>query len=316
MRNLSQPFLTESSTQPSPPDEMMMCPECGGTIFTDVHTGEELCTHCGLVVNEVMVNHGGERRVYDPETEEATSRHGPWRNESTYDRGLNTYMQGTRDAYGNPLSENALTQMRRLQRHDSRSKVSETVARNLSAAMVELDRLSSRLSLPAHAKEYAAHLYRRALTQDMIRGRSIDSFVAACIYLSCRLLSLPRSLKTVVRESGRSYQETSLLYRFMLKEFGVKPPVDEPAKFIPHLASAVGVSRRVERRAIQIVDAARGSSALVGKDPRGVAGAALYLALELEGERIVQKRIATEVDTTEVTLRNRYRELKRVLGYE
>ena len=104
-----------------------------------------------------------------------------------------------------------------------------------------------------------------------------------------------------------------MTYRFLLKKMNIRPPVDGPQKYIPKLASILGVSRSTERLAMDILRDAKGTSALTGKDPRGVAGAALYYAMEIKGEHMVQRRIAKASDTTEVTLRNRYRELKRVL---
>jgi transcription initiation factor TFIIB len=223
-------------------------------------------------------------------------------------------IQGNKDIYGNSMTSEAISDMNRLRQHDNRSKINDTAMRNLNVAMTELDRMTTSLHLPSNAKEYAAHMYRKALTLDLIRGRSIDSFVAASVYVACRMLGLPRSLNTVANESKRDYQEVSMTYRFLLRELKLKPPVDDPQKYIPNLASMLGISRPIERLALEILVLAKGTPALTGKDPRGVAGAALYYALKIRGENMVQRRIAEASDTTEVTLRNRYRELKKVLG--
>jgi transcription initiation factor TFIIB len=90
--------------------------------------------------------------------------------------------------------------------------------------------------------------------------------------------------------------------------------VDSPQKFIPKLASVMGVPREVERLAMDMLEAVNRTSAVTGKDPRGVAAAALYYAAEIADKRVIQRKMAKASDTTEVTLRNRYRELKRVLG--
>jgi len=312
--NLSQPFLTQPSTCDKP-ESPPTCPLCGSTkIFTDIYNGEEVCTICGCVTNDVVVSYGKDRQCHSYEEHEDKSRHGFFVTQSAYDRGFNTVIQGTTDFSGAQMGNEAATEMKRLQRHDNRSKVNDTAMRNLNVAMTELDRMTSSLHLPSNAKEYAAYIYRRALTMNLIRGRSIDAFVAASIYVACRVLAIPRSLATVADESKRDYQEVSMTYRFLLKEMNIRPPVDTPQKFIPKLASVLGVSRSTERLAMDILRDAKGTSALTGKDPRGVAGAALYYALEIMGEHMVQRKIADASDTTEVTLRNRYRELKRVLG--
>ena len=186
--------------------------------------------------------------------------------------------------------------------------------RNLSVAMAEFDRLAYALNLPANIKEGAATLYRKALKLDLIRGRSIDAFVAACLYATCRLFQVPRPLSLVCDESKRTHKEVSMTYRLLLKELDLKPPVDSPLKYVSVLANELGINRVTERDAITILEEARRVRALTGKDPRGLAAAALYLACERNGERVVQRTVAKKAETTEVTLRNRYRGLKKALG--
>jgi transcription initiation factor TFIIB len=307
--------LIESSTQPSESKEPQGCPLCGETrIYTDMYSGEEVCTKCGLVINDPPVSYLKENYSHNYEEHEEHTRHGTYITQSAFDRGFNTVIQGAKDHFGTPLSNEAAMNMRRLQRQDNRSKMDDTVTRNLNVAMMELDRLSTALHLPNLAKEYAAYTYRKALSADLVRGRSIDSFVTASVYVACRMLRIPRSLKLVAEESKRDYQEVSMTYRLLLKELNIRAPLDEPQKYIPRLASILNVPRSTERLAMNILIAAKKTPAVTGKDPRGVAGAALYYALDLTGEKMVQRRIAKASDTTEVTLRNRYRELKRVLG--
>lgn len=52
----------------------------------------------------------------------------------------------------------------------------------------------------------------------------------------------------------------------------------------------------------------------LGKDPVSVAVAALYIATRLCDEKATQKRIAEASDVTEVTIRNRYKDLMEVLN--
>ena len=290
------------------------CPLCEGVkIVTDVYNGEEICPDCGCVLNDTSFNRGKGELVYssnggDPRSHGAVSR------PSVFDRGLNTFINGNRDAMGTSLSGKTIQHMRRLQRQDNRSKVNESAMRNLSVAMAELDRLVSSLNVSSNVKEDAAVIYRRALTLDLVRGRSIDSFVAASIYAACRMLGVPRPLKLVCSLSKRADKEVSMTYRLLLKELDLKPPVDDPLKYVSMLASLLDINRVTERKAIEILEEATKKRALTGKDPRGVAAAALYLASELQGEKIVQRNVAKAAETTEVTLRNRYRGLKKALN--
>jgi transcription initiation factor TFIIB len=232
---------------------------------------------------------------------------------SIYDKGLSTVIKGDKDASGKRLDYETQLRMRRLQRQDNRSKVNETHARNLSIAMAELDRMVSELHLPQNIKENAALVYRRALKKDLIRGRSIDAFVAASIYAACRMLKVPRPLKEVSRVSKRLHSEVAMTYRLMHKELNLKPPVDRPYKFIPSIASKLDIEQPTEQLAINILMKADELKELTGKDPRGLAAAALYMACQETKEKRVQRVIAKAAGTTEVTLRNRYRGLKEAL---
>lgn len=308
---MSQLFLTEPLTL----SIQEPCPLCeADEKVTDLYTGEEICTSCGCVLNDKPLNRGKDMINYTGRNEVDKRRHGTGSRPSIYDKGLNTFINGNKDAYGTPLRQEKITEMKRLQRQDNRSKINESVMRNLSVAMAELDRMCSALNLSRNVKEDAAVIYRRALKKDLVRGRSIDAFVAASIYTSCRLRNIPRPLKTVCEESKRTYKEVSMTYRFLLKELNIKTPLDSPVKYIPSIASRLDIPAQTERKACDLLQAAKKRKALMGKDPRGVAAAALYLASELNGEKIVQRNVAKVAETTEVTLRNRYRGLKKALN--
>lgn len=295
-------------------DNSSTCHYCGGRkIVSDRETGERVCATCGLVVTETIVDTGPEYRIFNAQEANDRRRTGSGYSMSIYDKGLSTVIKGDKDASGKRLDYETQMRMRRLQRQDNRSKVNETHARNLSIAMAELDRMSSELHLPQNIKENAALIYRRALRKDLIRGRSIDAFVAASIYAACRLLKVPRPLKEVSRISKRLHSEVAMTYRLMHKELNLKPPVDRPYKFIPSIAAKLDINQPTEQLAINILMKADELKELTGKDPRGLAAAALYMACQETKEKRVQRVIAKAAGTTEVTLRNRYRGLKEAL---
>jgi len=310
---VSLPCLTEALTVEAMSNKCPLCDHVDKVV--DFYTGEEICTNCGLVLNNLIINRSKHNFGYEKRYDD-TRRHGAGIINSVYDKGLSTIMSGDKDAYGSQISRETMSNMRRLQRHDNRSKVNESTARNLSIAMAELDRLTSALSLPTQVKEEAALIYRKTLKRDLIRGRSIDAFVAASLYTACRMMNIPRPLRVVADESKREHQEVAMTYRLIVTELKLKPPVDDPLKYVPKLAAKLEVGRETEMLAIDLLERARVKQALIGKDPRGLSAAAIYLACELSGGHIVQRRIAEAADTTEVTLRNRYRGLKRVLNLD
>jgi len=173
--------------------------------------------------------------------------------------------------------------------------------------------MAAALYLPQSVKEQAAFIYRRALKMDLIRGRSIDAFVAASIYAACRQSKVPRPLKEITRTSTREHSEVARTYRLLIREMKLKMPVDDPMKFIPSIASKLNLRRDTEQYAIDILRRAQERQELTGKDPRGVAAAALYMACIDNNDKRIQKDVAEAAGTTEVTLRNRLRGLEATL---
>lgn len=294
--------------------ESRECPRCGSTeLVCDPNSGEKVCSSCGLVMSEVVVDRGAEWRAFTLEERETKKRTGAPMSYTNYDKGLYTSFRTDRDYQGRRLKSDTRGQMRRLKRWDTRSKLGESKMRNLRQAMSELVRLADVLHLPEGVREGAAILYRRALEEDMIKGRTIAGFVAASVYAACRLMETPRTLREVSEASTEDKKDVSRTYRYLLRELGLKMPVDYPMKFVPRIASEIDVSRETDRLTVEVLREARRRKALMGKDPRGIAAAALYMACKATDERHTQKEIAEAAGSTEVTIRNRLRDLERVV---
>jgi transcription initiation factor TFIIB len=253
---------------------------------------------------------GPEWRSFSISEQQSRSRTGLGISYALFDKGFSTVIRGNRDSSGKLLKEKTLRTMNRLTRYDNRSKINETWRRNLSIAMAELDRISVGLHLPNNIKERSAILYRKVLKKDLIRGRSIDAFVAACIYAICRQSGVPRQLKEISIISKREHSEIARSYRLLIKKMGLKMPIDNPIKFVPKIASRLYISVETEHKAIEILRSAKKQNGLSGKNPKAIAAAAVYKAcLELDNKK-AQRLVAEAAGTTEVTLRNRLRGLE------
>ncbi|MCX6648273.1 MAG: transcription initiation factor IIB [Candidatus Bathyarchaeota archaeon] len=291
-------------------EDTRKCPKCGNAnIISDPENGERICNQCGLVLEETPIDMGPEWRAFTADEKNSRSRTGLGPSLTLYDKGLSTVFRGDRDAAGRKLNNEARLKMDRLRRYDNRSKFDETWRRNLSVAMAELDRISVVLHIPSNVKEQAALIYRKALKADLIRGRSIDAFVAASIYAACRATEVPRPIKKVSEASTRDHAEVARTYRLLIKELKLRMPVDEPMKFVPSIAAKLRLRRDTEQNAINILKSAKIRQGLAGKDPRGLAAAALYMACIKNDDKRIQKDVAIAAGTTEVTLRNRLRGL-------
>jgi len=294
------------------------CPECGSSnLVEDYDLGEVICQSCGLVLSEHAINRGPEWRAFTKEEKEQRGRVGIPTSFSIHDKGLSTVIDHVnRDAFGRQLPLARRLEMLRLRKWQIRTRVHSSVDRNLAQAMAELDRLTDRIHVPAPIKERAAVIYRKALDSGLVRGRSIAAIAAASLYAACRYSETPRTLKEVSAASRIRKKDVARCYRLLLRELEMKMPVEDPVKCVSKIASKVDISMQTQRKAFDILKEARRRGMVAGKDPMGLAAASLYVACVLEGEKKTQKEIAEVANVTEVTVRNRYKNLKETLGLD
>jgi len=294
------------------------CPECGSTnLVHDYETGETICGDCGLVIREHMMDKGPEWRAFTQEEKESRSRVGIPTSYSVHDKGLSTAIgRVDRDAFGRKLPLSTRLQMWRLRKWQIRSRVHSSVDRNLAQAMAELDRLSDKAYIPSSVKEKAAVVYRKALDKGLVRGRSIAAIAAASLYAACRQTGTPRSLREISEASLVDKKDVARCYRLLIRELDIHMPIADPLTYISKIAERTGISGQTQGLAIKILREAKRKRAASGKDPMGLAAAALYIACLQNDEKKTQKDIAEAGGVTEVTVRNRYKSLKRRLELE
>jgi len=294
------------------------CPECGSTDITkDYARAELVCNNCGLVLEDDIIDTGQEWRAFDSEQRASRARTGAPIKFTKPNKGLSTEIdQYNKDIRGVKISAKSKAQMTRLRKWHKRTSISSSMERNLAIALSELERICSSLSLPSNIREASALLYRKAVEKGLIRGRLIESVVAAVIYTICRQYGIPRTLDEISEVSGINKKEIGRTYRFLKKDLGINMPLTNPVHYIPRFASELGLSGEVQEKAREILEKAINAGLISGRGPTGVAAAAVYIAGVLMGERKTQKEVADVAGVTEVTIRNRYRELKDKLSLE
>jgi transcription initiation factor TFIIB len=258
-----------------------------------------------------MLDKGPEWRAFTQQEKASRSRVGAPTSYSIHDKGLSTAI-GTedRDAFGRKLPLSTRLQMWRLRKWQIRSRVHSSNDRNLAQAMTELERLSGKLYISQPIKEKAAVIYRKALDKHLVRGRSINSIAAATLYAACRKSGTPRTLSEIAKASLVDKKDVARCYRLLLQELDFHMPIADPLTYVSKIAEKNGVSGKTQGVAIAILRDARLKRVSAGKDPMGMAAAALYIACLQHNEKITQKDIADASGVTEVTVRNRYKALK------
>ena len=299
-------------------EEITQCPKCGSTHLTkDYSRAELVCKNCGLVIDAEMMDHGPEWRAFDSEQREKKARTGAPMTYTIHDKGLSTVIGWTnRDAYGKSIPTRSRAQLYRLRKWQTRTRISDGTERNLALALSGLDRMSSGLGLPRTVRETAAMIYRKAVSKKLIRGRSIDGVTAAVLYAACRQCNVPRTLGEISNIAHMSRKEIGRNYRHVARELELKLRPTTPQDYISRFCSELKLSRDVQAKATEILKKAAEKELTSGRGPTGIAAAALYIATILCGERRTQREVAEVAGVTEVTIRNRYKELAKKLDLE
>ena len=280
-----------------------VCPECGGTILFIEEKGETVCGQCGLIINERIVDfsHSG-KRAYTNQERNNRDQTGSPISILLPDMGLSTVIDKSK--IDNP-------DLKRAAKWNTRITWQK---RNLLIASTELKRISSNLNLPTHVKEDAMRLYIEAFKRKLLRGRSINAMVAACLYLACRRKGVPRTFQEILDEASVNAKDVRRSFSVLIKELNLKTNSTDPISLIPRYIAELGLDAEIERLSTNILNTYSSKFSISGKDPKGLCAGAIYLACKIKDKGFTQQQIVEAVGVTEVTLRSRYKELKNKLN--
>jgi transcription initiation factor TFIIB len=309
---------TETEQPAQETEDEQVCPECeSGNLIKSADQGELTCEDCGLVLETDNIDRGPEWRAFNHSERQSKSRVGAPTTQTMHDKGLTTQIGWrNKDASGRSLSAEKRTQMNRLRKWQERVRTKDAGERNLQFALSETDRMASALGVPRSVREVASVIYRRALSEDLIRGRSIEAVAASALYAACRKEGIPRSLEEVTHVARVERKEIGRTYRYIARELelGMRPV--DPQKYVPRFCSALDLSEEVQSKAKEVVEASTAEGLLSGKSPTGYAAAAIYAASLLCNEKKTQREVADVAQVTEVTIRNRYQEQIEAMGIQ
>jgi transcription initiation factor TFIIB len=233
------------------------------------------------------------------------------------DQGLSTTIGWlNRDAKGQKISPENRSRLYRLRKWHRRSKLSEINQRNLAIALSEIINISIKVNLPKNVIETSSIIYRHALQKNLIRGRTIQGVVGATIYMACRQCGVIRTLNDIANSANITRSEAARNYRFLLRELHPSVPQVNSSKYISMIVNKLNLNGETERIAEKILETAANKKLTSGRGPRGMAAACVYISCLLTGESCTQYEIAKEAQVTEVTIRNRYKELAQNIEFD
>jgi transcription initiation factor TFIIB len=297
---------------------LIVCSTCGKgkgkTVIIDPESGEIICSNCGMVISDKVQDMSRpEWRAFSAEEVNDRRRTGVPTSLARHDMGLYTIIGRTdKDGAGHKLDASTYSTIKRLRTWDFRTQSHTATAINLMKAFNELDVLKDKLALSDAVVEKTAYIYRKAQRRRLVRGRTITALLAASAYAACREMSTPRALRDIAVASNINRKHLAKAYRLLLIELDLKVPLVDQMKCIAKVANKANISEKTKRQAISIMNEVRKDEILLsaGKNPMGFAATILYLSSINIGENKSQKDIAQAAGVTEVTLRNRFKELK------
>jgi len=267
---------------------MDKCPKCGSkNLVAYPELGELVCAKCGTVIREHMVSQAPEEYGFEQ------ARTGPPISIGKAGFGLST---GVGDS--------------RLIMAQVRSRTS--TEKKLSRAVRILSRRISKLNLPNHIVQDAIHIYRRAVSLKMTSGRNIRVMLASSVYAACRRAGHPISVEDIAEAFEVSPKRLGKTFRLIASKLQIRTLPPKIESIVYNVSSRLIIDYRVVSEAVKI---ARKAEKVLppGRNPYGVAAAALYIAAQAHGERLRQKDVASAAGVTEVTLRARIKELMSII---
>lgn len=278
-------------------------------VITDPESAEIICSACGAVMLERIQEDRPEWRAFNLEETNDKSRTGTPISLARHDMGLSTIIgRINKDSSGSKIDSQTLSTMKRLRTWDLRTQTSDD--RSRQQAFSELHVLKDKLALPDAIVEKSAYIYRKAQEIGLIRGRTISATIGSAVYIACRELQIPKSLREIAVASNIKRRVLSRSYRILTSELDIKIPIIDPIKCIVKVGNKASLNEKTKRQAIDVMNKITKSEISAGKNPMGLAATVLYIACLKTGVNIRQADIAYAAGISEVTLRNRIKDLK------
>ena len=294
------------------------CTVCNASLVDDTDNGEIICSGCGIVTQEHIADHGPEGRSNSLEDKQKLARATGQTSYSQHDLGITTEISiGSTDFSGKKINAEMASQMHRLGKWQKRVRVASSRDRRLSNVLGTVSEICQKSSLPKNVIETASLIYRGLDGKDIkVKGKSVVSISAAVVYMACKRCDVIRSLEEILRDVCHAKDVksktklASRYYRMLVMELGTATaPIVTMDKYISKIANMTNTETRVERLSLEIAEKTKDRNLADGKAPNGIAAAYLYIASILLGQSVLQRDISSVSGVTEVTIRNRCKEI-------
>jgi transcription initiation factor TFIIB len=291
------------------------CEQCKGyTVIFDMVSSEYVCSSCGCVANDKFFNNENSSGYSGQSGFSDRSRTGMPESLAIHHKGLSTLIgMGDTDARGKALEPAQRMKMQRLRTWNNRSQLNDSISRNLEKALKFLNNFGDKLYLSQAVLESAAYIYRKAAIKKLAKGRSTLGLVGAALYAACRETATPKTISDVASVCNLSSKDVMSHYKLILRELSLQMPVLHGPDYVTLIANRLDLSEKTKREALKIFSEVQQNRISIGKNPRALAGAVIYLASQTCNEFLRQVEICQVADISTVSLRKRCKEIKSTL---
>uniref|UniRef100_A0A0L8GCL9 Transcription initiation factor IIB n=2 Tax=Octopus bimaculoides TaxID=37653 RepID=A0A0L8GCL9_OCTBM len=268
-------------------------------LIEDYHAGDMICSECGLVVGDRVIDVGSEWRTFnnDKNTKDA-SRVGAAENPLLDGGDLSTMIA---TSSGDTLLDDNGKPMYHSRRNLSVSD------RTLLTAFREISQMSERLNLPTMIADQANTLFKQVHESKSLKGRANDAIASACMYIACRQEGVPRTFKEICAVSKVSKKEIGRTFKLILKTLETNVDLITTGDFMSRFCSSLNMTNQVQKAATHIAKTAVDLDLVPGKSPVTVAAAAIYMASQASENKKTQREISVVTGVAEVTIRQSYK---------
>jgi transcription initiation factor TFIIB len=289
-----------------------LCFVCNiGRPITDPESGETICSNCGFVSSDRAQESRAEWRTFSSGTNSERVRTGSPISLTQHDMGLATIIgKSDKDSSGQELDPSMHSMIHRLRTWNFRTQIHTSAEKNLMQAFNDLARVKDKLGLSDAIIEKTAYIYRKAQEKHLTKGRSVSAILAAAIYIACREGGASRTLADIAATVDVKRKIISRGHRILINELDINVPPVDLVKCVARIANKMNIDEKTKRMAMHTMVDLVDKEISTGKSPMGLAASVLYTSCIRNDENTTQKNIAEAAGVTEVTIRNRIKDLR------
>lgn len=267
-------------------------------LIEDHRAGDQICSDCGLVVGDRVIDVGSEWRTFSNEKANSDPcRVGGAENPLLNGSDLSTIIgPGTG---GQSFNDSGA-------KYQNRRSMSSS-DRALINAFREISNMADKINLPKTIVDRANVLFKQVHDGKNLKGRSNDAIASASLYIACRQEGVPRTFKEICAVSKISKKEIGRSFKLILKALETSVELITTGDFMSRFCSNLGLPPSVQKAATHIARKAVDLDIVPGRSPISVAAAAIYMASQASEDKKTQKEIGDIAGVADVTIRQSYK---------